>query len=179
MGKNKTSILLTAAGCLAVPVLASACPDLGSYYPDNDEEWSSVEQLLAPLFSQCSDSSEYFTLLGTAQLRRSDLLQALENFELALLLDPENGAALVDYAEVLFQQGQLLAALEINQQLLSRDDLPAGLEEPLSDRQRRWRSFANQTTFEASILGGYDDNLNSAPMARELALTLSGESVLL
>ena len=165
--------------CLVVPVSVNACPDLGSYYPDTDEEWGLVEQALAPLLSECSDSSEYFALLGTAQLRGSDLARALESLELALLLDPENGAALVDYAEVLFQQGQVLAALEINQQLLSRDDLPAGLEDSLRDRQRRWRSFTNQTTFEASVLGGYDDNLNSAPMARELALTLSGESVLL
>ena len=179
MGKNKTLILLTTVWCVAVPVSVKACPDLGSYYPDSDEEWDSVEQALGPLLSQCSDSSEYFALLGTAQLRGSDLGRALETLELALLLDPENGAALVDYAEVLFQQGQLLAALEINQQLLSREDLPAGLKDPLRDRQRRWRSFANQTGFEASILGGYDDNLNSAPMARELALTLSGESVLL
>ncbi len=179
MGKNKTLILLTTVWCVAVPVSVKACPDLGSYYPDSDEEWDSVEQALGPLLSQCSDSSEYFALLGTAQLRGSDLGRALETLELALLLDPKNGAALVDYAEVLFQQGQLLAALEINQQLLSREDLPAGLKDPLRDRQRRWRSFANQTGFEASILGGYDDNLNSAPMARELALTLSGESVLL
>ena len=153
--------------CLVVPVSVNACPDLSGYYPDIDEEWGLVEQALAPLLSQCSDSSEYFALLGTAQLRGSDLARALESLELALLLDPENGAALVDYAEVLFQQGQVLAALEINQQLLSRDDLPAGLEDSLRDRQRRWRSFTNQTSFEASILGGYDDNLNSAPMARE------------
>ena len=165
--------------CFVVPVSVNACPDLSRYYPDIDDEWGSVEQALAPFLSQCSDSSEYFALLGTAQLRGSDLARGLESLELALLLDPGNGAALVDYAEVLFQQGQVLAALEINQQLLSRDDLPAGLEDSLRDRQRRWRRFTNQTTFEASILGGYDDNLNSAPMARELALTLSGESVLL
>lgn len=162
-----------------VPVSVNACPDLSSYYPDIDEEWGSAERALAPLLSQCSESSEYFALLGTVQLRTSDLGRAHESLEFALLLDPENGAALVDYAEVLFQQGQVLAALEINQQLLSRDDLPTGLEDSLRDRQRRWRSFTNQTSFEASILGGYDDNLNSAPMARELALTLSGESVLL
>ena len=179
VGKNKTSILLTSMCCLVVPVSVNACPDLSSYYPDTDEEWGSVEQALAPLLSLCSDSSEYFALLGTAQLRGSDLMRALESLELALLLDPENGAALIDYAEVLFRQGQVLAALEINQQLLSRDDLPGGLEGPLRDRQRRWRRLTNQTSFEASILGGYDDNLNSAPMARELALTLSGESVLL
>ena len=179
MGKNKTSILLASVCCLVVPVSVNACPDLSGYYPDIDEEWGSVEQALAPLLSQCSDSSEYFALLGTAQLRVSDLARALESLELALLLDPENGAALVDYAEVLFQQGQVLAALEINQQLLSRDDLPVGLEDSLRDRQRRWRRLTNQTTFEASVLGGYDDNLNSAPMAQELALTLSGESVLL
>ena len=159
--------------CLVVPVSVNACPDLGSYYPDTDEEWGLVEQALAPLLSECSDNSEYFALLGTAQLRGSDLAGALESLELALLLDPGNGAALVDYAEVLFQQGQVLAALEINQQLLSRDDLPAGLEDSLRDRQRRWRRFTNQTTVEASVLGGYDDNLNSAPMAREFALTLS------
>lgn len=179
MGKNKNSILLAAICCLVVPVSGKACPDLSGYYPGVEEEWSSIEQALAPLLSQCSESPEYFALLGTAQLRGGNLVQALETLELALLLDSGNGAALVDYAEVLFQQGQVFAAIEINEQLLSRQDLPADLRDPLRDRQRRWRNFTRATGYELSILGGYDDNLNSAPLARQLALTLSGESVLL
>ncbi|SVD38720.1 uncharacterized protein METZ01_LOCUS391574, partial [marine metagenome] len=179
VGKNKNSILLAAICCLVVPVSGKACPDLSSYYPDVDQEWGSVEETLAPLLSQCSESPEYFALLGTAQLRGGNLVRALETLELALLLDPGNGAALVDYAEVLFQQGQVFAAIEINEQLLSRQDLPPGLRDPLTDRQRRWRNLTRGTAFEASILAGYDDNLNSAPLARQLALTLSGESVLL
>ena len=99
-----------------VPVSGKACPDLSGYYPSLEEEWNSIEQALAPLLPQCSESPEYFALLGTAQLRSGNLVQALETLELALLLDPGNGAALVDYAEVLFQQGQLFAAIEINEQ---------------------------------------------------------------
>ena len=47
-------------------------------------------------------------------------LRAAENLELALLIDPENGSAMVDYAEVLFGIGQVSSAVDINQLILER-----------------------------------------------------------
>ena len=86
-----------------------------------------VEAELSALSGECSDSSEYFALLGSVQLKRGDLLQANESLELALLLNPQNGSALFDYAEILNQQGQALNAIELGEQLLTRDDLPSGI----------------------------------------------------
>ena len=65
-------------------------------------------------------STEFFALLGSSQLALGDLLRAAENLELALLLDSENGSAMVDYAEVLFRLGQLSSAVDINQLILER-----------------------------------------------------------
>ena len=68
---------------------------------------------------------EYFALLGSAQIQMGDLFRALENLERSLLLDPQM-ALPFDYAEVLFRQGQVISALEINNQLSERDDLRYG-----------------------------------------------------
>lgn len=179
LSKKKITRLLSATVCLLASVPIFACPDLSNFYRIIEDEFLSIESELGPLLSECSEVSEYFALLGTAQLRSGNFFEALENLEHALLLSPENGSALIDYAEVLFQQDQVLSALEINAQLLKRDDLPEGVEEAIILRQRRWRQ---QTKEIRSVLGasvGYDDNLNSAPVGRQLELTLSGQSVLL
>ena len=112
--------------CLFQYSAASACPDLSSFYEMSDDEIYSVEAELSALSGECSDSSEYFALLGSVQLKSGDLLQANESLELALLLNPQNGSALLDYAEILNQQGQVLNAIELGEQLLTRDDLPSG-----------------------------------------------------
>ena len=68
-------------------------------------------------------------LLGAVQLASGDLFRSLE---LALLYEPDNGSALVDYAEVLYRQGDVLSALELNEQLrVVRQDLPSGLVRPV------------------------------------------------
>ena len=44
-------------------------------------------------------------------------------------------------------------------------------------RKRRWSAVNQSTTFNLAASAGHDSNLNSAPFDRELALTLSGESI--
>ena len=61
-----------------------------------------------------------FCVNGAAYLGMGDLLRALESLERALLLDPNNGSAAVDFAEVLYRQGQVISAIEVNTQLLAR-----------------------------------------------------------
>ena len=159
--------------------VASECPDLSSYYEEGDEDIYSVEAELSALLEQCSDSAEFFALLGATQLQIGDLLRANESLELALLLDPQNGSALFDYAELLNQQGQTLNAIELGEQLLSREDLPGALEELIVERLRTWRRARTEQNFGLGISLGYDNNLNSAPSNDSLALTLSGRSVVL
>ena len=159
--------------------LAAVCPDLSGFYERADDETYSVQAELSGLLNECSESSEFFALLGSVELQIGDLMQANESLELALLLNPENGSALFDYAEVLYRQGQALNAIELVEQLLTREDLPAGLEGLIDARLRVWRRSTTDQNLGVGIALGYDNNLNSAPSSDSLALTLSGRSVVL
>lgn len=157
------------------PVAHGLCPPLGSFHSADEGAWESARQSLAEIFDQCLLSSEYFSLLGAAQLNTGQLADALESLERSLLLNPDNGAALIDYSEALLQDGQLFAAIEVNQLLLERPDAPPGLEQRLKNRQREWQALTRQTDWQLDLLGGYDSNLNGAPDTETVALTLSGE----
>ena len=171
------------------PVVA-ACPDLNGFYPavyfavteddtDNRAVWTGLAATLADIQASCLRSAEYYSLLGAAQLNSGQLETASESLERALLLDPTNGSAQIDYAAALFVSGQLFPALQLNETLLGREDLSAELRETLTVRDAIWRKNTRQHTVQLDLLAGYDNNLNGAPGAEQIALTLSGESVLL
>ncbi|MBC52826.1 MAG: hypothetical protein CMQ34_03220 [Gammaproteobacteria bacterium] len=158
------------------------CPDLTPLLQQNPQlpaDWAQIEQQLEPLLPRCLQSTDYFALRGAAQLNTGRLDRALESLERALLLSPDNGGAQMDYAQALYLQGQLFSALDLNRQLLARDDLPAGLQTVLQDRQQTWRGMTRQTSLQADVLVGYDNNLNGAPAPGQITLTLSGEPVVL
>ena len=148
------------------------------FYEDLESEPVATVEALESILDQCYTNSEYFALTGAAYLKMGDLLRALESLERALLLDPRNGSAAVDFAEVLYSQGQVNSAIEVNSGLLSRDDLPDDLREVIFLRQQVWRRAQSQGSFSMGTIVGYDNNLNSAPIADQLALTLSGNPVL-
>lgn len=164
---------------LFTPIVADACPELRYLYPSSDSEWSEQLGPIEELFDQCLESSEYFALLGAAQLNTGNLERAIESLERSLLLNPDNGAALIDYGTALFEDGQLFAALEIVSLLLERDDMPEGLEEQVIERQKRWQALTRQTFLQLDLGGGFDNNLNGGPNDSEIALTLSGEPIFL
>lgn len=155
------------------------CPDLAGFYPGPATDWQVMHQQLSPLMSQCLQSSEYFALLGAALLNIDQLADALEALERSLLLDPANGGAQIDYAEALFRQGQLFSALELNQQILARDDVPEFLNPMLQQRQNDWRNLTRQMSVTGDLMAGFDTNLNGAPSPDQITLTLSGDSVVL
>lgn len=155
------------------------CPPLVAFQTAEEGAWESTRQSLAEMLDQCLLSSEYFSLLGAAQLNTGQLADAIESLERSLLLDPDNGAALIDYSEALLQDGQLFAAIELNQLLLKRSDAPPGLEQQLRNRQREWQGLTRQTDWQIDLLGGYDTNLNGAPDTETITLTLSGEPIYL
>lgn len=162
------------------PSLASAaCPDLSDYYPDADVEWPALSQRLAPFLEDCLQSPEYFALYGAAQLNSGNIAEASESLERALLLQPDNGAALIDYAQALYLQGQLFSALEINETLLERENLPADLQAVIAARQRSWQALRSERSGQLDVLTGYDNNLNGAPDPSQITLTLSGTPILL
>ena len=169
---------------LSVLVLCSwqataACPELTPYYPGANPDWPALERQLFSLLPECLESAEFFALYGAAQLNSGDIAESLESLERALLLNPTNGAAQIDYAQALFLQGDLFAALELNARLLTREDLPGNVRAILESRQQNWTSLTSQRLVQLDLLAGYDSNLNSAPDPREITLTLSGEDVVL
>ena len=156
-----------------------ACPDLLPYYRGEIAEAALLEQELVNMMPLCLESSEYFALLGATQLGNGNIPASLESLERALLLEPSNGAALIDYSEALFLQGDLFAAIELNQQLLLREDTPTNVLPLLEGRQKTWQSFTKQRLFQLDLLTGYDSNLNTAPNSNQITLTLSGEPIIL
>ena len=162
----------------------SACPDLARFYPeyhsaDHGPDWQGARDRLREIFSDCLLSSEFFALYGAAQLNTGQLPEAMESLERALLLDPTNGAALIDYSETLLRDGQLFAAIEANDLLQARGDLPGELKPQIEQRRRDWNALTRQTSWQFDLLGGYDDNLNGAPDEDFVTLTLSGQPILL
>lgn len=163
----------------------AACPDLSEFYPEGRNapvtasSWEDARTRLGSILDQCLFSSEFFALYGAAQLNTAQLPNAMESLERSLLLDPENGAALIDYADALLRDGQLFAAIEANTGLLSREDLPSSLASEINQRQRDWVSLTRETSWQLDLLGGYDDNLNGAPENDLVTLTLSGQPILL
>jgi len=166
---------------LLTPVVADACPNLSGFLsrPSDNSDWPAIGEELEPLFDQCLLSSPYFALRGAAQLNMGRLPEAIESLERALLLDPDNGAAMVDYAQALLEDGQLFAAMEANRLVLQRDDAPNELITQLRERQRDWESLTRQTNYQIDLVGGFDDNLNGGPDGDLVSLTLAGEPILL
>lgn len=166
---------------LLLPLSAQACPDLSAFYQygEDPESQRALESGLAPLMSECLLSSEYFSLYGAVLMETGDLAESLDLLERALMLDANNGAALIDYAQALYLRGQLFTALDLNGQLLARGDLPENIQSILAQRERQWRAQTRQHGFGADVLAGYDNNLNGAPDPSQITLTLSGEPVIL
>ena len=164
---------------------SATCPDVSLFYPSADAsprnglDWEYLHSQLAEIFRQCLLSSEYFALYGAAHLNTGRLSESMESLERSLVLDPDNGAALVDYADALLRDGQLFAAIEANSMLLEREDIPEKLELQISQRQRDWSALIQQTNWQLDLLGGYDNNLNGAPDEELITLTLSGEPIFL
>ncbi len=166
-------------GLLSASVVQAVCPAMTPYYQGNEPDWPQLERQLVDLMSDCLDSSEFFALLGAAQLNGGSYSSAIESLERALLLNPQNGAAQIDYAQALFLRGDVFAALELNNRLLDREDLPQNIRDLLAARQQNWRGMTSQSQFQVDVLAGFDTNLNSAPDTEAITLTLSGENVLL
>ena len=165
-----------------------SCPSLENFYAQIDRfssleqregAWVELAEQLMGLMPACLESSEYFALLGAAHLNGLGNSRAIEFLERALLLEPTNGAARIDYAQALYNAGQLFPALEISEQLLVQSELPEAIRGRLEERIQIWRQDTRQQAWLLDVSGGYDNNLNGAPSASEITLTLSGESIAL
>ena len=157
-------------------IYAATCPAL----PDlsvqlSSAQWQQILTRLQPLQAQCLRSSRYYSTLGAAQLNLQRNAQALLSLERALLLDEKNGEAIVDYSQALFNNGQLFAAIELNNQLLHRADLPSDLNTFIQKRSAAWQQLTRRQFSEVRISSGYNSNLNNAPDLDLLNVTINGQ----
>lgn len=180
MGKASLCVVLF-TGLLSLSSVSQAkggCPELPlmSINP-TQSEWLSARDELGASLGLCLDNPSFFALYGAALMNTSSISQAIEMLERALLLAPDNGGALLDYASALYLSGELLAAIEINRGLLERSDVPLHLRSMLRRRQSRWESERIHWQGRFAILGGYHDNLNGVANLDTLTLTLAGEEL--
>ena len=69
-------LLVSLAFLVPWPALAEDCPDMSAYFPGNDPDWGQLLVQLNEQFDRCLESSEYFALLGAAELN-SEIYLAL------------------------------------------------------------------------------------------------------
>lgn len=158
---------------------ASACPPLPNIQEGaSHDEWQFSRDYLSLQLDHCLENPYFFAQYGAALLRTGQVEKSVEMLERALLLDPDNGAALIDYSEALYISGKLHAAIRLNSRLLARHDLPQPVRTVLEHRAESWKKLREQWSRRASLLVGYDDNLNIAADLEQLRLTIDNQQIL-
>lgn len=138
--------------------------------PDPASRWEKRLSLLRPYKSTCYLHADFLSALGTAELNTGRLSDAQDTLERTLMVQPDNGDALVNYAQVLDLLGQPFAAYDLNRQLLKRTDLPDDVARFLKARDKLWASRFTRTDYRLSAAIGYDSNLNTAADLSSLTL---------
>ena len=154
---------------------------------------ASMQRLLEAV-PQCQRDALFLATLGQKLNGDGRYLEAAEHLERALMLDPGLKDAQLSYAIALTGSGDMLSATALLEQLLGDPDLPPALR-PLIEKQKAalaqviggagpiplvgaypgvWQS---RLTMAARI--GYDSNLLGSPNLDSLALTLSGQTLVL
>ncbi len=157
-----------------------SCPPLPILQTEpSPDEWIVLRQELGSKVTFCLQDSAFFALYGASLLHSGLISQAIENLERALLLDPMNGSAMIDYSSALHSSGDLIIAIQLNNQLLMREDLPKNIHNYLSERGEEWKKSTVNWSNKLSILRGYNNNLNSTADLKELTLTLSNQDIVI
>lgn len=179
---SKTRTLLHCIGLwiLLAPQLAWACKAWQpTAQPTDPQTWQQEYQRLQPLFAACLSDADFLAYYGAVQLRNGRYSDALDTLERALLLNPHNGTAQLDYAEALYFTGDPFAAQSLNQNLLQQNNLPPAVKQRLHARQQQFNRLFNRWSHQLSLSSGYDTNLNAAPDISDLTLTLGGQQWLM
>ena len=126
---------------------------------------------------------------NASHLSSGRYLEAADHLERALMLDPSLKDAQLSYAIALTGSGDALSAAALLDQLLADPALPAPLQ-PLIARQRAALGHVGGVSLAAIASGwqsritlatriGFDSNLLGSPNLENLALTLSGQTIVL
>jgi hypothetical protein len=154
---------------LAQPV----CPESLAPTPTDGPGWARLRLELLALRPACLGRADFFALLGAAELHLGRFSEALLALERSLMLMPDQGGALMDYAEALYHSGDLAGALALNRQLQGRSDLPPGVAAVLARREQLWQPVvARRSGVLLGLFAGLDSNLNSGADLNRLTLTL-------
>ena len=176
---------LGAAIALALAAFAptAAAQDLACDSTDMLMQSADAMRLALP---RCQKNATYLARMGHLYLVEERYAEAADHLERALLFQPENAAAQLDYALALAGSGDLASALNLMLALQQRPDLPEPLRRSLRLATREWASSsgaaaqtAQATRIGAGLRMGYDSNLLGAPQLRNITLTLPGESITL
>jgi tetratricopeptide (TPR) repeat protein len=184
----------------ASPTVHAACPgDTGEPLPAT-EKLQGLEDMLAPLASECGAHAGYLAYRGAVLNALGRHTEAALLLERALLLDPARAGAQIDYAEALGALGDRASAAALLRDVISRPDMPAPLRPQLERRlsaiealQRidalsamsaqtgggAWITDGWNGTGSLALKLGRDSNLNSAPAREALTLTLPGGDAIL
>jgi hypothetical protein len=173
---------------------AQACP-LQPHYPLPKAlaELRELSERLAELSQEraCLKDANFHAWRGAVLMALGRPVEAIEPLERALLENPDLFGAQLDLAQAQSMQGDTASAAALLQDLRSRAQLPEAfahridreieqLRSPLPTRAAARRLLGEwQSSWQFSTLGGYDTNLNNAPSATELTLTLPGGDVTL
>lgn len=172
--KVLTALYLGSSVTLHAANASCQLPDNLPAQPSLDR-WQAIKPLLATQLEQCLNHSDYFALYGASLLYTGNIAKSLEMLERALLINPNNGAARVDYAQALFESGQVVAALQVNDNLLRSEGIPDQLKTFLSKRHQAWKASTHYWRHQLSYLYGHSSNLNNATHIESLDLTLAGQ----
>lgn len=135
--------------------------------------------------AQCLGSAEFLATLGGLWLEEQEPSQAMIWLERSLMLDPHNLGAQADLALALASLGQPDAVRSLALAWVDRTDVPANLRQrvfralPIKDatqlpvvRLGRTSNGDWATHREATVMLGYESNLDHSPKLSEITLTV-------
>jgi tetratricopeptide (TPR) repeat protein len=177
------ALLLIFYAPLVVAQNEIACPgEQGERLPV-PEKILELEPLLTSAESRCNNNPLYLAYRGAWFLQTGEAERAAVFLERAIMLRPELYGAQLDYAQALAMTGDVASAEGLFRQLLGDSALPDGLRQIVSSGYQaiRKKPQGPAWTFTAALSArrGYDSNLNGAPLADRLTLTLpDGDAIL-
>ncbi|WP_295852310.1 tetratricopeptide repeat protein [uncultured Xylophilus sp.] len=122
--------------------------------------------------SDCQRDSDFLAMLGRLYLEQGRYVDAADHLERALMFDPDQKGARVDYAIALAGVGDALSSLGLIRSLLADPDLPARLRPALTTLQAAWQPAGQwRHRLSATLRAGHDSNLAGAPNLTRLTLT--------
>lgn len=134
----------------------------------------------------CQKDASFLAALGQRLNRQGRYLEAADHLERALMLDPTLKDAQLSYAIALAGSGDHLAATALLDDLLAEPAMPPALHALIERQKAKLDSLLGlaeppgwQRRLSLAARVGYDSNLMGSPNLESLALTLSGQTLVL